>query len=174
MSATRIVGIICAAYPIVTKVFREGWNGLRDWRGWWQRYRSAVALTIAAASGAILFFVYCQLRWGHWDMYMLTQSAGWGITPDYLAVFKPSSYRWLLPALNNPTEMSQMAMTIGALLFVVMAICEFLPVGAAPQHVRDAGRHLFLRRRDLLHFRQRRGLRRDGKHAALRAFASTR
>ena len=75
-----------------------------------------------------MFFVYCQLRWGRWDLYMLTQAAGWSITPDYLAVFKPSSYRWLLPALNNPTEMSQMSMTIGALLFVVIAICEFLPV----------------------------------------------
>ena len=52
-------------------------------------------------------------------MYMLTQSAGWGIVPDYLAVFKPASYRWLVPALNNPTQMSQMSMTIGALLFVV-------------------------------------------------------
>jgi hypothetical protein len=128
MSATRIVGIVCAAYPIVTKVFAQSWNGLRDWRGWWQRYRSAVELTIAAASGAILFFVYCQLRWGHWDMYMLTQTAGWGITPDYLAAFRPSSYHWLFPALNNPTEMSQMAMTVGALLFIAIAICEFLPV----------------------------------------------
>jgi hypothetical protein len=128
MSGTRIAGLICAAYPVVARVFREGWNGLRDWRGWIPRYGSAVALTIAASSGAILFFIYCQLRWGHWNMYMLTQSAGWAITPDYLAIFKPSSYRWLLPALNNPTEMSQMAMTIGGLMFIVMAVCEFLPV----------------------------------------------
>src|SRR5206468_12260121 len=65
-----------------------------------------------------LFFVYCQLRWGHWDIYMLTQATGWGITPDYLAVFKLSSYRWLVPALSNPTEASQMSMTLGALLLV--------------------------------------------------------
>jgi hypothetical protein len=127
MSATRIAGVICAAYPIVVKAFREGWNGIRDWRSWWSRYRSTFALTTAAASGALLFFVYCQIRWGHWDMYMLTQSAGWGITADYLAVFKPSGYRWLFPALNNPREMSQMAMTLGALLFLVIAICESLP-----------------------------------------------
>lgn len=128
MSATRIVGIICAGYPIVAKIFRESWDGLRDWRNWTRRYRSAFVLTSAAASGAILFFAYCQLRWGHWDMYMLTQTAGWGIAPDYLAVFKPSSYHWLFPALNNPTEMSQMSVTIGALLFVAIAICESLPV----------------------------------------------
>ena len=32
------------------------------------------------------------------------QEAGWAIIPDYLAVFKPASYRWLMPALNNPTK----------------------------------------------------------------------
>lgn len=128
MSATRIAGIICAGFPVITQVFRDGWNGVRDWSRWWDRYRSAIALTIAAASGTILFFAYCQLRWGHWDMYMLTQSAGWSIAPDYLAVFKPSSYPWLMPALNNPTQMSQMSVTMGALLFVAVGICELLPV----------------------------------------------
>jgi hypothetical protein len=80
-----------------------------------------------ATLGALSFFIYCQLRWGHWDVYMLTQAAGWGIVPDYLAVFKPSSYRWLGPALNNPTEASQMSMTLGALLLLAIAICELLP-----------------------------------------------
>ena len=59
---------------------------------------------------------------------MLTQSAGWAITPDYFAVFKPSSYHWLLPELNDPTEMSQMSMTVSALLFVGIALAELLPV----------------------------------------------
>ncbi len=127
MSATRIVGIICAGVPVVARSARDGWSALRDWRSWWPRYRGPIALTLAAASGGLLFFVFCLFRWGHWDMYMLTQSAGWGISPDYLAVFKPSSYRWLVPALNNPTQMSQMSMTIGALLFLAVGICEFLP-----------------------------------------------
>jgi hypothetical protein len=81
---------------------------------------------VVGASGALAFFAYCQLHWGHWDLYMLTQAAGWGIVPDYLAVFKPSSYHWLLPALNDPTEASQMSMTLGALLLVAIALCEFL------------------------------------------------
>src|SRR5438128_9391168 len=58
---------------------------------------------------------------------MLTQSSAWAIIPDYLAVFKPSSYRWLVPALNDPTAMSQMSMTVGALLFVAIAVCELIP-----------------------------------------------
>jgi hypothetical protein len=127
MSATRVVGIPCAAYPIVRRVFTKGWSVLRAPREWFSQYGSAIALTIVSIFGALSFFLYCQLRWGHWNIYMLTQSICWGIKPDYLAVFKPSSYHWLVPALNNPTEISQMSMTIGALLFVAMALCEFIP-----------------------------------------------
>jgi hypothetical protein len=84
-------------------------------------------MTLVAACGAIGFFGYSQLRWGQWKIYMLTQAADWGIVPDYLAVFKPDSYRWLVPALNNPTEASQISMTVGALLLVSIALCELLP-----------------------------------------------
>ncbi|MDQ6622947.1 MAG: hypothetical protein M3Y86_05615 [Verrucomicrobiota bacterium] len=127
MSATRIVGIPCAAYPVVRKIFESGWSGLRDVRGWFWRYGRPVLLMAASVLGAISFFFYCQLRWGHWNLYMLTQEAGWDIHPDYLAVFKPASYRWLVPPLDDPTQWSQMTMTVGALLFVAVAIAELLP-----------------------------------------------
>src|SRR6058998_783667 len=127
MSATRIVGLLCAAFPVVRSVFAKGWRGWPGPRAWFHDHASAIGLTFAATLGALTFFVCCQLRWGHWDIYMLTQAAGWGIVPDYLAVFKPSSYRWLVPALNNPTEASQMSMTLGALLFGIIALCELLP-----------------------------------------------
>jgi hypothetical protein len=127
MSGTRIVGIPCAAFPVVQSVFARGWRGLSHPVTWVRQNLSPITLMFAATMGAGLFFIYCQLRWGHWDMYMLTQSAGWAITPDYLAVFRPSSYRWLIPALNDPTEASQMAMTIGLLLFVGAALCEVIP-----------------------------------------------
>src|SRR5213596_3151976 len=127
MSATRIVGLLCAAFPVVRSVFAKEWRGWRGPRAWFHDYASAIGLTFAATLGALTFFVCCQLRWGHWDIYMLTQAAGWGIVPDYLAVFKPSSYRWLVPALNNPTEASQMSMTLGAVLLVGVALYELLP-----------------------------------------------
>jgi hypothetical protein len=126
MSATRIVGIVCAAFPVVRSVFTNGRTDLREPRSWLRKYTPAIGLMLVATSGAIAFFVYCQLRWGHWDIYMLTQAAGWGIVPDYLAVFKPSSYHWLVPALNDPTEASQMSMTLGALFFFGAAFCELL------------------------------------------------
>jgi hypothetical protein len=124
MSATRIVGIVCAAFPLVRSVFQTGWRRLVEQRPWFRKENPAIAMTLVASFGAIAFFAYSQLRWGRWDIYMLTQAAGWGIAPDYLAVFRPSNYRWLVPALNDPTEASQMSMTLGAALFVGIAICE--------------------------------------------------
>lgn len=127
MSATRIVGLLCAGFPMVQRVVAKGWSGVRDYRGWFRNYGSAVALSAIAMLGGAAFFLFCQLRWGHWDTYLLTQQLGWNIIPDYLAVFKPSSYRFHIPALNNPVEMSQMAMTFGALIFIAMAVLELTP-----------------------------------------------
>lgn len=124
MSATRIVGIPCAAFPAIQSLWREGWSGLRQPIAWVRSHVPAVTMMLCSTLGAVLFFIYCLFKWGHWDMYMRTQFAGWGIEPDYLAIFRPSSYRWLIPALNDPTEASQMAMTLGALSFVVVGLCE--------------------------------------------------
>jgi hypothetical protein len=128
MSATRIVGIPCSAYPVVQKVFRNGWPEFKDSWSWIRRCGTSVLIMAGATLGAGVFFFYCLLRWGRWDMYMLTQQSGWAIIPDYWAVFRPSSYRWLIPALKNPTEASQMAMTLGGVLLGAAMLCEILPV----------------------------------------------
>src|SRR5438270_8092744 len=112
MSAARIVGIPCAAYPVVPDVFKKGWGALPQPRQWVRNYGSAVAVTMFSTLGAVAFFVYCQIRWGRWDLYMLTQSAGWIVEPDYLVVFRPSSFCWHLLPLNDRTQMSQMSMKV--------------------------------------------------------------
>src|SRR5438552_9447759 len=43
MSATRIVGIPCAAFPVVRSVLAKGWSGLREPRAWICRYAPAWA-----------------------------------------------------------------------------------------------------------------------------------
>ncbi len=127
MSATRIAGIPCALYPVVRAIFENGWQGWRDVRGWIRRYGPAVAVSIVAMLGAVSFFIYCQLRWSRWDMYMLTQEAGWAIKPDYLAFFKPANYHWLLPPLNDPRLASQLTTSLALVLFGVITLCEILP-----------------------------------------------
>jgi hypothetical protein len=128
MSATRIVGIPCAGFPLVHAVFKNGWRGLTEVRSWWKRYGAALGMTLGAVLGAAAFFAYCLVRWGRWDIYMRTQQAGWAIIPDYLAVFKPSSYRWLIPALKNPTEASQMTMTLGGIMLLAVMLGELVPM----------------------------------------------
>src|ERR1041385_1820502 len=44
MSATRIVGIICAAFPLVRSAFQTGWRGLLKPRKWLRENRAAVGL----------------------------------------------------------------------------------------------------------------------------------
>jgi hypothetical protein len=132
MSATRIVGLPCALAPLLKKIWELGWRKLTNVRDWLANYGATALLSASAMLGGLGFFVYCQFRWGRWDIYMLTQQFGWGIEPDYLAIFKPSSYHWLLPALEDPTQMSQMAMTFGGLLLLGVFVFEFL-LGARRQ-----------------------------------------
>src|SRR5216117_2925995 len=63
MSATRIVGIVCAAFPVVCSLFQTGWRGLIEPRRWLREHRSAIGMTLVAGCGAMGFFVYSQLCW---------------------------------------------------------------------------------------------------------------
>ncbi len=134
MSATRIVGLPCALAPLVKRTWELGYRKLLHFRSSIQNLGPALLLSFVAMFGGLAFFGYCQLRWGHWNIYMLTQQFGWGIEPDYLAIFKPSSYRWLVPALDNPTQASQMAMTLGGLMLLALVFCEFLPAARRDTH----------------------------------------
>ena len=128
MSATRIVGILCSTFPIVQAIFKNGGRGLTKIRSWAGRFTPAILLAGAAMLGAVSFFFYCLVRWGRWDLYLLTQRSGWAIIPDYLAVFKGASYRWLVPALDNPTEASQLTMTLGGVTLVAAMLGELVPI----------------------------------------------
>src|SRR6266513_2368779 len=74
MSGTRIVGIPCAAFPVIQSVFAKGAERVRQPLLWLRLHLPAIGLMMAATLGAVFFFLFCQLRWGHWDMYMLTQT----------------------------------------------------------------------------------------------------
>jgi hypothetical protein len=42
--------------------------------------------------GGVLFFVWCQYQFGHWDLYLRLQRLGWGNEPNFIAIFDPRSY----------------------------------------------------------------------------------
>src|SRR5512132_1828116 len=56
MSATRIVGIVCAAFPLVRSAVQIGWRDLLKPRKWVRENRAAAGLTFVAASGGMAFF----------------------------------------------------------------------------------------------------------------------
>ncbi|MGI8891781.1 MAG: hypothetical protein ACR2G0_13500 [Chthoniobacterales bacterium] len=126
MSATRIVGLPCAAFPVIQAFFKNG-LGLR-WklRDWWLAFRWPVLVMLASMLGGLAFFAYCQVRWGRWDLYMLTQAAGWSIAADYLAALKPANFNFALPSIHEPTRASQFTSAIAGLLFVAIALLELI------------------------------------------------
>ncbi len=126
LSATRIVGLPCAAFPLVHGVFTKDRNRRENFRALLARYRGPVLVMLLSALGGISFFLYCQVRWGRWDLYLLTQNAGWAIVPDYLAVFRADNYRWALPAYQDTSAVSQFTSAVAGGLFCIIAAVELL------------------------------------------------
>ncbi len=126
MSATRIVGLICAGFPMVYSVFTKGWRRTENFRAILARYRAPLLVTLLSMLGGLAFFAYCQVRWGRWDLYMLTQSAGWAIEPDYFAAFRPQNYRWALPPYDDTSVVSQFTSALAGGFFCVIAGVELL------------------------------------------------
>ncbi len=145
LSATRIVGLPCALFPIVRSILwrddrrvvpgsggrdsarpSSGSHRMARFGAWLWRQRTPVLVSGFSMLGGLAFFAYCQVRWGRWDLYMLTQNAGWAILPDYLAAFRPSSYVWALPQYFEVTRVSQFTSALAGLLFLAIAAAELI------------------------------------------------
>jgi hypothetical protein len=89
MSATRIIGIPAAIFPILQLFSRAITNRKMPSM---QDLLLSFTLSLTACLGAFAFLAYCQFRFGHYNMYMETQKIGWGIIPDYSALFHIRSF----------------------------------------------------------------------------------
>lgn len=92
MTATRIVGVPVAAYPVFRFITMQGWAGLRQ-----RRIIKPLAIAAVSSLGCLAFLAYCQVRFGDFQLYMKTQRIGWGIVPDYGALWKWSDFNYILP-----------------------------------------------------------------------------
>lgn len=122
MSATRIVGIPLLVLPLV-----------RDWLMHRKFCLPATSCAIALFTGlgASLFFLYCQSRFGEWNIYSHAQFHGWRVTPNFSAIFDPSIYRMVMPAISwdgfvNPDDLSRLSVplifALACLIFVAVVI----------------------------------------------------
>jgi len=131
MTFTRIAGVPAVVLPAICSYY-EHWRGrLRD--RWLRPFRSrdvgrGLALGGISLLGTAVFFIYCQARWGRWNLYMLTQEAGWGVRADYLALFKPAAYARWYPQWEHAWQLGQFSVPATMACFTGIAAWE---VGAA-------------------------------------------
>lgn len=81
LTGTRLVGLPAVGYPALRALL----GGKQKSRLW--------LVSALSTLGALGFFAYCQLRFGHWDLYFRLLEIGWGQTNSPVAfLFNPRSY----------------------------------------------------------------------------------
>ncbi|OFY98990.1 MAG: hypothetical protein A2Z97_01385 [Bdellovibrionales bacterium GWB1_52_6] len=106
MSATRIVGVVVALYPLMSSSLKRNTRRLQ-----------AGIIAGAAVGGAAVFLLYCKIRFGQFDLYMQTQKIGWGIVPDYTALFDRNS-------LHYRFRLDQLTLSYSLIAFLLFTILE--------------------------------------------------
>jgi hypothetical protein len=86
--------------------------------------RAGILMGIAL-TGMAAFFLYCHVRFQHWNFYMMTQEAGWGVRADYLALFKPAAYHQWKPYWRVASQVGQFLVPITMLGMLALAAWEF-------------------------------------------------
>jgi len=117
MSAARISGLPLALYPLV--------HVLPNAKRWRLLFRRSLAAGLMM-SGGLLFFIFCAVKFGNWKLYMDTQRIGWGVIPDYFAIFRLETYHMelLLPHLPGYGEIGLLTVPLGALWFLILLALE--------------------------------------------------
>ena len=87
----------------------------------------ALVLGGVASLGSLLFFAFCQWRFGQWDLYMKTEEAGWKVHANYLAIFSHKSFsvHWPKFGLFDPIFISRLCVPVVVLLFAGFMVLEW-------------------------------------------------
>jgi hypothetical protein len=118
MTATRLVGIpLPLLSPMVPAVNSRGWKP-RLW------------IAALGCAGTIAFFIYCQLRFGHWDLYFQSKRIGWDAVPHYGAAFSPWNYIEPFSRVSRlihlePDSLSRISLPIFLIELLIVIFCEW-------------------------------------------------
>lgn len=145
MTGTRIAGALATAFPVVCAWFRRrrtqgaDASSLSHFR---QHLTSSAfvragTLMVLALAGMLAFFIYCQVRFQHWDFYMMTQAAGWGVHADYFGLFKAASYQRWAPNWNVASQVGQFSVPVTMIGFLALAGWEITAALRRPTRWRE-------------------------------------
>lgn len=139
MTGTRIAGALAAAFPVVCTWFRSEQRGphalLPNMKS--PELLRAGALMAVTLLGMVAFFIYCHVRFQHWNFYMMTQEAGWGVRADYLGIFKGASYQRWAPNWNVASQVGQFSVPFTMLGLLGLATWEITAARRRPSRWRE-------------------------------------
>lgn len=111
LSLSRVSGLILASYFL--------WAAIKE------RNLKSLAVFCSALAGVGAFFLFCEWKFGHWDLYFITQKSGWGGEPTLLAAFIPSFLSIpLIKAFNGSN--GDVSLLVSSLLSLFIFGCGFL------------------------------------------------
>ena len=142
MTATRLVGLPLAVYPLLHFWIFGAKNRLAKLARFWQKSSKYLLISFVSSLGSLSFFAFCYFKFGLWNLYMQTQAIGWGVKPDYLAVFKPENYFAFLDPkiLDLSGVINAISVPIALIFFFIVFLLErkavsFLTEGSWKQRV---------------------------------------
>jgi hypothetical protein len=88
-----------------------------------RRIVKALVVALGASLGGLLFFAFCQARFGQWDLYLKCNEWGWSVRPNYLAFFSVKLFHlhldWCRDVLD-PELLSRLSVPVTLVLFAVL------------------------------------------------------
>jgi hypothetical protein len=115
MSATRIVGLPVALIPLLNL-----WSGSRRWL--WNLATVSLALL-----GGLGFFLYCQLFFGSWDLYMKMQPYFGSSFVNYLAIVQAHTYTPLF-SIDHWQSLFSLSRALGDQIWAISLSQLFVPL----------------------------------------------
>lgn len=127
MTATRLVGLPLVVYPLLHYWLFSRKERMAKVAQFWQKSSKYLLISVVSGLGCLLFFAFCYFRFDSWNLYMRSQATGWGVKPDYLAVFKPEHYfAFLKPEiLNLPGVINAISVPVALICFFIIFLFEW-------------------------------------------------
>lgn len=124
MTATRIVGLPLALYPLFIFLNLSVLNKAGNLSQKFRKNISYLLISVISSLGCVFFFIFCYLEFGDWALYMKTQLTGWGIKPNYLAFLHSKNYISFVFAQNLTNFVNQLSVPVTMVLLLIFCLAE--------------------------------------------------